>query len=63
METRVAECSALFMEKLGGFARRGEMIDMAQWLQWFAFDVVGAVTVSAGFHSMNLRSSGSECSI
>ena len=46
MESRVSECSALFVERLSDFARRCEIVDMAHWLQCFAFDVVGAVTVS-----------------
>ena len=36
-----------FFEKLDAFADGGEPLDMAAWLQYYAFDAVGALTVSS----------------
>ncbi|KAF4303112.1 putative cytochrome p450 [Botryosphaeria dothidea] len=40
-EDAVDSCSRLFMEKLGGFADEKKPVDLGQWLQYYAFDVIG----------------------
>lgn len=45
MEPYVQECTQVFLDKLGSFARSGESINMQHWLQCYAFDVIGLITV------------------
>lgn len=40
-EDAVDSCSTLFMEKLGAFADEKRPVDLGQWLQYYAFDVIG----------------------
>ncbi|TKX20155.1 pisatin demethylase-like protein 4 [Elsinoe australis] len=44
MEGRVDDCSRLFLGRMGGFADKGEEVDLGAWLQYYAFDVVGELT-------------------
>lgn len=46
MEPLVSNCVTVFVKKLDAFATTGETIDLASWLQYFAFDVIGEITVS-----------------
>ncbi|KAK5328542.1 hypothetical protein LTR93_002327 [Exophiala xenobiotica] len=48
-EGYVNECTAIFRERLSEFAESGETIDMAHWLQCYAFDVIGNITYSQRF--------------
>jgi hypothetical protein len=48
-EGYVNECTAIFRERLTEFAESGETIDMAHWLQCYAFDVIGNITYSQRF--------------
>lgn len=43
----------LFMEKMSGFAKRGQDFDLGLWLQYFAFDVVGQVSIGKRFGFMD----------
>ena len=48
-EGYVDECGAIFRQKLKEFSQSGQTIDMAHWLQCYAFDVVGNITYSTRF--------------
>jgi cytochrome P450 len=52
-EGYVDECAAIFRQRLTEFAHSGETIDMAHWLQCYAFDVVGNITYSTRFGFMD----------
>mgnify|MGYP002718735841 FL=1 len=45
MESCVVECSALLIQKLTGFAESGRPLNLQQWMQYYAFDVIGLITV------------------
>ena len=45
IQYQVDNTSAIFMQKLADFADQGKIIDMAQWLQYYAFDAVSSLTV------------------
>lgn len=49
MEDEVRGCVRELLARLGGFPESGERVDLQHWLQCYAFDVVGAVTVSRRF--------------
>lgn len=42
-EVYINKASALFVKRLGEFADRKETIDLGQWLQMYAFDVIGEI--------------------
>lgn len=44
-EQAIDSCIELFMSRLGGFADKGQSVDLGTWLQYFAFDVVGVLTL------------------
>lgn len=46
MEKYVNECSKLLISPFSEFADQRTLVDMGHWLQCYAFDVVGQVTVS-----------------
>ena len=46
MEYHIDNTSMMFFGKLAGFAESGEPFDMAEWLQLYAFDAIGSLTVS-----------------
>lgn len=45
MESFVDDCSAVLKTKLEEFARSGNSIDVSHWMQCYAFDVIGKLTV------------------
>jgi cytochrome P450 len=45
MEDFISDCVTMFETRLGEFADKKEPIDMAHWLQCYAFDVIGEITV------------------
>lgn len=45
MEKFVDECTELLISKFSDFAGGEGLIDMGHWLQCYAFDVIGQVTV------------------
>ncbi|KAK7699532.1 hypothetical protein SLS57_012381 [Botryosphaeria dothidea] len=49
MEDEVRGCVRELLARLGEFAESGKRVDLQHWLQCYAFDVVGAVTVSRRF--------------
>jgi len=46
MEDSVAECTALLVEKLTQFAVSNEPFNLQHWMQYYAFDVIGLITVA-----------------
>ncbi|KPM36157.1 hypothetical protein AK830_g10426 [Neonectria ditissima] len=51
-EPSVEDCIALFSRRLSGFCREGKPVDLGRWLQFYAFDVIGAITFSKRFGFM-----------
>ncbi|KAG4430968.1 hypothetical protein IFR05_013555 [Cadophora sp. M221] len=45
MEPFVDDCTGILVKRFTEFAHRGEGVDMGHWLQCYAFDVIGHVTV------------------
>lgn len=46
IEYQVDSVSKTFVEKMRAFARAGEHLDLAHWLQCYTFDSIGALTAS-----------------
>jgi hypothetical protein len=44
-EPFVDECTSIFCSRLTEFAETGALIDVTHWLQCYAFDVIGKITV------------------
>ncbi|KAL3485860.1 cytochrome P450 [Aspergillus germanicus] len=49
MEPCVAECTAALIDHLTEFARSGKSFNLQHWMQFYAFDVVGLITVNKRF--------------
>ncbi|KEF55721.1 uncharacterized protein A1O9_08471 [Exophiala aquamarina CBS 119918] len=49
MEDFISDCVTMFETRLGEFADKKKPIDMAHWLQCYAFDVIGEVTFARRF--------------
>ncbi|TVY82577.1 Pisatin demethylase, partial [Lachnellula suecica] len=49
LEHYVDDCTSLLASQFEGFARTGEEIDLGHWLQCYAFDVIGAITLGKRF--------------
>ncbi|KEF53868.1 uncharacterized protein A1O9_10270 [Exophiala aquamarina CBS 119918] len=52
LELYVDNSLAYFIGKLEEFAKSGVHVNMSQWFQWYAFDVVGELTLSTRFGFM-----------
>lgn len=52
-EGYVDHCVDIFVQKMSGFCDSGETIDLAHWLQCYAFDVIGEITYSERFGFLN----------
>ncbi|KXH44933.1 hypothetical protein CNYM01_07071 [Colletotrichum nymphaeae SA-01] len=48
-EPYVDSCVALLLKRFDEFAESGEAFDLQQWMQCYAFDVIGEITVSSVF--------------
>lgn len=46
MEPLADECTGIFLAAMGNLA--GEPVDLRTWLQWYAFDVIGAISGGLG---------------
>jgi hypothetical protein len=57
MQSSVDGCTNILLEKLHKFADKQEIVDIGPWLQWYAFDVIGAITFS---HRFGCLESGSD---
>ncbi|KAL2839393.1 cytochrome P450 [Aspergillus pseudoustus] len=49
MESCVTECTAVLMERLEEFAASGQSFNLQQWMQFYAFDAIGLITVNKRF--------------
>ncbi|KAH6988450.1 cytochrome P450 [Ilyonectria destructans] len=47
------ECTGIFMDAMRDL--EGQAVDFAQWLQWYAFDVIGSITFQRRFGFMEQR--------
>ena len=48
-EEFVNDCGRLLTQRLDEFANDGVTIDLGDWLQKYAFDVIGAISVCIGY--------------
>lgn len=55
-EVYIDECSKLFIRKLGELADSARTIDLGQWLQMYAFDVIGELYFGRMFGFMETES-------
>ena len=46
MEPAVDSCIRLFMSRLSALVDKGEPINLGEWLEFYAFDVIGEITFS-----------------
>ncbi|KAM5344512.1 hypothetical protein ACJ41O_013048 [Fusarium nematophilum] len=46
LEPKIDQVSKLLMQKLKDFERKDQSLDLGEWLQWYAFDVIGNLTFS-----------------
>jgi cytochrome P450 len=53
MEYLVDPCGKIFTDAM--VELQGEVVDLGEWLQWYAFDVIGAITFSKRFGFMESR--------
>ena len=44
VEYQVDDTTAILFKKLDAFAKESKLIDLAQWIQFYAFDCIGALT-------------------
>ena len=47
IEYQVDSTTDTFVERLLGFAKEGHVVDMSDWLKYYAFDAVGSLSVSS----------------
>ena len=52
-EPHADECTAIFLESMKDL--QGTPVDLASWLQWYAFDVIGNITFQRKFGFMEQR--------
>lgn len=53
LEPLVDECSEIFAQSMSDL--EGQVVDLGVWLQWYAFDVIGAITFNRRFGFMEDR--------
>ena len=53
MEPFADECSNIFIQTMKDL--EGQVVDMGVWLQWYAFDAIGAITFQRRFGFMEKR--------
>ena len=53
MEPFVDECNDIFLQAM--CAMEGDKVDLGMWLQWYAFDVISAMTFHRRFGFMEQR--------
>jgi len=54
-EPHVDECNTIFMSAMEEMALENQIVDLAVWLQWYAFDVIGNITFQRRFGFMERR--------
>ncbi|KAJ5365242.1 cytochrome P450 [Penicillium concentricum] len=53
LEPLVDECTKIFIDSMRDF--EGQCVDLGVWLQWYAFDVIGAITFQHHFGFLEKR--------
>ncbi|CEN61002.1 hypothetical protein ASPCAL07672 [Aspergillus calidoustus] len=51
-EPLIDTCTELFMTRMGVFSKQRQLVDLATWVQWYAFDVIGELYFSSMFGFM-----------
>ncbi|KAL9568905.1 hypothetical protein ACKAV7_006970 [Fusarium commune] len=51
-EPAVDEMTHVCVRKLHEFAKEGRLVDIPHWMQYYAFDVIGAITFNKSFNMM-----------
>lgn len=46
MEAYVSECTSVLFQRLSELAASAQTFDLQHWMQYYAFDVIGSITVS-----------------
>ncbi|KXH41590.1 hypothetical protein CSAL01_01092 [Colletotrichum salicis] len=54
LEYLVDPCTQMFTDAMADM--QGQVVDLGTWVQWYAFDVIGAITFSRRFGFMETRS-------
>ena len=57
-EKAVDEMTRLCIRKMHQYAEQGRLINIPQWMQYYAFDVIGEITVRCTYSAwlpLNLR--------
>lgn len=49
-EPFVDECSSILLQKMTEFALNKDRVDLGKWFQYYAFDVIGQITVGGSKH-------------
>lgn len=52
-EVYADECTTIFLDAMRDL--EGQRLDLAQWLQWYAFDVIGGITFQRRFGFLERR--------
>ena len=55
MEPLVDQCSNIFIDSMKGLTSTGQPIDLGEWVQWYALDVIGQITFMKRFGLMEKR--------
>jgi Cytochrome P450 len=55
LEPQVDSCTELFISIMHEYADLDKVVDLGEWLQWYAFDVIGAITFNKKFGFMDKR--------
>ena len=54
-ESYIDDSSALFMQRMGGYADSKAVVDLREWLQMYAFDIIGELLFGRQFEFMQDR--------
>lgn len=54
-EGAVERLNGVCVQKLHQFAKEGRLIDVPHWMQYYAFDVIGEITVSCMYLALTRR--------
>lgn len=54
-EPQVNDCTDIFSSIMHEYADANQIVDLGIWLQWYAFDVIGAITFRRKFGFMEER--------
>jgi len=53
LEPYIDDCSAMLTQRLDEFATSGTVVNLGQWLHWYAFDVIGELFFGKAFGFMS----------